>query len=175
MVFALVVLCPAALSTAEKPDWNGYWWASMTPDFKLGWVAGYAKAMDEAYSSYMVMCAGNLPLYAEKYPGVPSKDIVQKMCINTWSNDYHGISMGQFVDGMNAFYADYRNKQLEVAWAIQYVRDAIKGKPAQELEAEVALWRRCSAADQSHPMPRSSEDAAQINKACSPDNQAVSK
>jgi len=77
--------------------------------------------------------------------------------------------MGQLVDGMDAFYKDYRNRQLEVGWAIQYARDSIKGKPAQELDAEIALWRRCSAADKSHPMPRNSEDAAGISKACTPD------
>lgn len=91
------------------------------------------------------------------------------MCLSDTQFDYDGITMGQFVDGIDAFYKDYRNKQLEVSWAVEYARDAIKGKPAQELEAEVALWRRCSAADKSHPMPRSPQDAAAISKACAPD------
>jgi len=34
---------------------------------------------------------------------------------------------------MDASYTDYSNKQLEVAWAIEYVQSA------QELEAEVVL------------------------------------
>lgn len=76
--------------------------------------------------------------------------------------------MGQFVDGMDAFYKDYRNKQLEVGWAIQYVRDEIKGKPAQELDAEVALWRRCSAAMQTG-------DSDRITKACAPDDTTPKK
>jgi hypothetical protein len=76
--------------------------------------------------------------------------------------------MGQFVAGMNAFYKDYRNKQLDAGLAIEYARDAIKGKSAEELDAEVTLWRRCSAADKSHPMPRSDEDGALIAKACTP-------
>jgi len=71
---------------------------------------------------------------------------------------------------MDTFFKDYRNKQLEVGNAIQYARDEIKGKSAKELEAQVTVWRRCAAADQSHPMPRSSEDAAQISKACTPDS-----
>jgi hypothetical protein len=76
--------------------------------------------------------------------------------------------MGQFVDGMDAFYTDYGNKQLDVGWAIEYVRDKIKGKPAKELEAKVAMWRRCSAANQTG-------DADQIKKACTPEDLTAPK
>jgi len=109
-------------------------------------------------------------MYAKEYPNTDPKVILDKMCLSDTQFDYDSISMGQFVEGMNVFYRDYRNKQLQAGWAIQYARDAIKGKPARELDAEVTLWRRCSAADKSHPMPRSSEDAALISKACTPDS-----
>ncbi len=164
---ALFVLCPSALLAADKSDWNGYWWASMTPTFKLGWVTGYAKAMDLAGTIQMSTCAYNIPLYKEKFPNTDPKEIFQKMCASNTEFDYDGISMGQFVDGMDAFFKDYRNKQLEVGWAIQYVRDEIKGKPVQELDAEVAMWRRCSAALQTG-------DTDQITKACTADNSAAS-
>jgi len=134
----------------------------MTPGFKLGWVTGYAKAMDLAGTIQMSTCASNMPLYKEKYPNVDPKEILQKMCLSSTEYDYDGISMGQFVDGMDVFYKDYRNRQLEVGWAIQYVRDEIKGKPAQELNAEVALWRRCSAAYKTG-------ETDKISKACAPD------
>jgi hypothetical protein len=110
-----------------------------------------------------------MPMYIKQWPNTDPKDILQKMCLSDKTFDYDSIPMGQFVDGMDTFYKDYRNKQLEVGWAIQYARDEIKGKPAPELEAQVSLWRRCTAADKSHPMPRSSDDATQIAKACSPD------
>ena len=42
----LIVLSSSALQAADKTEWNGYWWGSMTPSFKLGWVTGYGKAMD---------------------------------------------------------------------------------------------------------------------------------
>jgi len=51
--------------------------------------------------------------------------------------------------------------QLDVTWAMQCVRDQIKGKSAQDLEAEVTTWRRCTAAYQTG-------DAEQIKKACAP-------
>ena len=176
VVVALVALVlPNAPLAADTTDFDGNWWEKLDTSFKLGWVSGYAKAMDEAGTIQVSTCASNMPLYLKEFPNSDPKVIFQKMCLSETQFDYDSISMGQFVDGINAFYKDYRNKQLEVGWAIQYARDAIKGKPARELDAEVTLWRRCSAADKSHPMPRSSEDAAQISKACTPDGDATAK
>jgi hypothetical protein len=140
----------------------------MAPSFKLGWVTGYAKAMEFAGIIQMSMCVSDMPLYKEKWPSLDPKDIFKKMCASSNTQlDYDGIAMGQFLDGMDVFYRDYRNKQLDVAWAIQYVRDEIKGKSAQELEAEVVMWRRCSAAYQAG-------DADQIEKACTEVNPETS-
>ena len=138
---------PNAPLAADKTDLDGYWWEKLDASFKLGWVSGYAKAMDLAGTIQMSTCASNMPLYVKVFPNTDPKVILQKMCLSDNQFDYDGISMGQFVDGMNVFYEDYRNKQLEVGWAIQYARDAIKGKPRQELDAEVTVWRRCSATD----------------------------
>lgn len=168
-VASVALLVPTAASAADKPDLDGYWWAKLDASFKLGWVSGYTKAMDFAGAIHMATCASNMPLYVKEFPNLDAKVLLQKMCLSDTQFDYDGITMGQFVDGIDAFYKDYRNKQLEMDSAIQYARDSIKGKPAQELDAEVTLWRRCSAADKSHPMPRSSEDAALIGKACTPD------
>jgi hypothetical protein len=177
LLFAALValVLPDATLAANITDMDGYWWEKFDASFKLGWVSGYAKAMDLAGSIQMTTCASNMPMYVKEFSGVDPKVILQKMCLSDTQFDYDSIPMGQLVDGMNAFYKDYRNKQLEVGWAIQYARDAIKGKPAQELDVEVTLWRRCSAADKSHPMPRSSEDAAQISKACTPDREPAAK
>lgn len=169
---ALVALAlPNAPLAADKTEMDGYWWERLDSSFKLGWVSGYAKAMDLAGTIQMTTCASNMPMYAKAYPNTDPKVILDKMCLSDTQFDYDSVSMGQFVEGMNAFYRDYRNKQLQAGWAIQYARDAIKGKPAKELDAQVTFWRRCSAADKSHPMPRSSEDAEQISKACTPDSE----
>jgi hypothetical protein len=168
-VAAIALLTPNAAAAGDKTELDGYWWGKLDTNFKLGWVSGYAKAMDLAGGIQMSTCAANMPMYRKQFPNTDPKVLVEKICLSDKTFDYDGIAMGQFVDGIDAFYKDYRNKQLEVGWAIQYARDSIKGKPAQELDAEVSLWRRCSAADKSHPMPRSDADAAIISKACTPD------
>jgi hypothetical protein len=169
LVFVVFLgLCSSVLA-ADKQEWNGYWWASMTPSFKLGWVSGYAKAMDFAGVSAIAKCAGNMSIYKDRFPNIPPKDLFQNMCGDSNKDfDYDGISIGQFVDGMDTFYKDYRKKQLEVGWAIQYVRDEIRGKSSQELDAEITLWRRCSAAYQTG-------DTEQITKACTPNDPTAPK
>lgn len=104
-----------------------------------------------------------IPLYSQKYPNVPAKDLFERLCIkNNEMYDYDGITTGQFVDGIDAFYKDFRNRQVETASAIEYVRDQVRGKPAEELESKLSLWRRCAAASQTG-------DTEQITKACSID------
>lgn len=169
LVFTVMfVLCVSALTAADKPSLDGIWWSQMSPAFKLGWVSGYAQAMDLAGTLQMGTCAAELPIYQEKFPNVDAKDLLQRMCLSNKAFDYDGITMGQFVEGIDSFFKDYRNKQLEVGWAIEYVRDEIKGKSALELEAEVTTWRRCNAA-----MQTGSTD--QISKACTPDTAKPNK
>jgi hypothetical protein len=162
-----VLLVSASKLLAADQSMDGYWWEKLDVSFKLGWVSGYTKAMDQAAMTQTMRCASDMPIYAKEYPGVDSKVIFQKLCLS--DSDYDGITMGQFVEGIDAFYKDYRNRQLEVGYAIQYARDSIKGKPTQDLDAQVALWRRCTAADKSHPLPRSPEDVNIISKACAAD------
>jgi len=99
-------------------------------------------------------------MYRKQFPDVDANKLMQKFCLDNSAYDFDGITMGQFVDGIDTFYKDFRNKQLEIAWAIQYVPD--EGKSAQDLDAEVTLWRRCTAAMQSG-------NNEQIGKACTPD------
>ncbi len=164
----IVLLCSYSLPATEKPKFDGYWWGGMTLNFKLGWVQGWAQAMDLAFSASMGTCLGNIPMYQKQFPNIDAKQLVQKFCLDNSAYDFDGIAMGQFVDGIDTFYKDFRNKQIEIGWAIQYVRDQVKGKSAQDLEAEVTMWRRCTAAIQTG-------NSDQIGKACNPDNSAPAK
>lgn len=164
----LIAIFSSSSKAADKVSQDGIWWTSMTASFKLGWVSGFATAMDSAGTSAMVTCGLNIPLYQQKYPNVDRKQLFQTLCASNTAFDYDGITMGQFVDGVDTFYKDFRNRQIEIGLAMAYVRDAVKGKSAAELEAEVTMWRRCSAAYQTG-------DTDQITKACAPDNPSGSK
>ena len=164
VVVFLFVCSP--LFAGDKPNNDGIWWQGMSPDFKLGWVSGYVQAIKTAGGFQMVTCAENLPLYSQKYPNVPAKELFGRLCSKSNETyDYDGITMGQFVDGIDAFYKDFRNKQVESDSAIEYVRDQVRGKPAQELESELNTWRRCTSTQ--------TGDTEQIKKVCTPDTPPV--
>jgi len=109
----VVVLCILGVSKAEPPadkppEMNGYFWTGTNPSFRLGWVTGYAKAKDAAAVAALGICFFNMEFYQAKFPNVDSKTLFQRMCSDSNKQfDYDGIAMGQFVDGMNSFYADF--------------------------------------------------------------------
>jgi|HubBroStandDraft_4_1064222.scaffolds.fasta_scaffold396248_2 hypothetical protein len=134
----LVLLFAAGSLSAQSSNPDGNAWAAWTPTFKLGFVSGYLQATDTAGAVSMAACMGALNyLDFTKVSGERWKD----MCLNDKSYDYSGIAMGQFLDGTDAFYRDYRHKNLEVAFAFQYVRDQMRGKSQKDLDAEVASWQ----------------------------------
>ena len=162
-VFALLLLTPSLLLSGDRPEWNGFWWNGLNPSLKLYWVSGYVKAMDDASVMHMGTCIRtikNMSLKQGEAPVTLPMEIAEKWCENK-NFDYHDITMGQFVDGIDEFYKDYGDKQLEVTFAIKYVRDRIMGKSAKELEVELVYWRKCSAAMQAGNLD-------ETIKACSP-------
>jgi hypothetical protein len=98
LVLSALLLCASALLAADKLDVDGYWWDNMTPGFKLGWVSGYARAMDLAGVIEIARCSATIPLYEEKFPNSSRNEIFEKMCVNP-ALDYDSIAMGQFVEG----------------------------------------------------------------------------
>lgn len=137
-LLAVVVCClPLFARASNAPD--GYAWSSWAPNFKLGFVVGYLQASDTAGAVSMSACMTTLN-YLD--PTKVSAEKWKNMCLNDKMYDFSGISMGQFVDGVDVFYRDYRNKNLEVAFALQYVRDQMHGKTSQELSAELAQWQK---------------------------------
>jgi len=77
-VSAVALLLPNAQLAADKTDLDGYWWEKFDASLKLGWVSGYAKAMDLAATIQVSTCASNMPLYAKEVPNTDPKVILQK-------------------------------------------------------------------------------------------------
>jgi len=126
---------------------DGYWWTDSSESFRLGFVTGYLMAMNSVSDANLVKCA------ADRSGGkkLDSKDlrVVLEECVETadvkWFSEFGGFRVGQWSDGVNEFYRDFRNKGLEIALAMHYVKDQLHGKPAKELEDEVTEWRRSAA------------------------------
>ena len=137
LLCAVFLLMEASLlAQSSHPD--GYVWASWNPSMKLGFAMGFLQATDTNGALAIANCMDMLNyIDLKKVDG----DRWKNMCLSDKTYDYSGISMGQFVDGLDAFYRDYRHKNLEVAFGLQYVRDQMRGKSQADLDAEVAKWQ----------------------------------
>jgi len=129
-----------SLYAQQKPH-NGYWWASFSSEFKLGFVSGYIESI--ANESDLAVYDRVVPKNSDRPQNVPRQEVLSEC--EQYSNprhpDFTNIPFGQFVDGVNAFYQDYRNKNIVIKLALIYVRDVLKGTPAKELEDELTSWR----------------------------------
>jgi hypothetical protein len=148
-LFASLVI-PASLSLAQAQapaqGHDGYWWGNNTEEFRLGFVTGYVMAMVSVSDSNLFKCladrnGGKIPA---EYPG---EEALHSCADSTRVEgfDLGGYRVGQWLDGINEFYKDFRNRGLDVKLAIRYVRGQLHGQPADELEKEVTEWRRSAA------------------------------
>jgi hypothetical protein len=55
------------------------------------------------------------------------------------------VTAGQIQDGLNTFYADYRNRRITVDHAVWLVLSGIAGTPQDELEKTIENFRRNAA------------------------------
>ena len=117
---------------------DGSDWKQWPVDYKVGWIDGWSTAMSHAEITTVGMCAFQLHLNADTKQG--------KVCIEqSQSFDFEEIKYGQYLEGMDVFYKDFRNAEYPIAGAIKLVRDEIRGRPAEDIEKELVEWRQCHA------------------------------
>jgi hypothetical protein len=138
ILIAVLLLSPSlwarnAAGVADGSDWRQY-----SQSYKVGWIDGFVSAMSDAQTGTAVLCGFQLHL------SVDSKE--EKACITEAQDfNFEMIKYGQFLDGMDAFYKDFRNTEYPITGAIRLVRDQINGRPAEDIEKELLGWRQCRA------------------------------
>jgi hypothetical protein len=136
LIALLLLSCGASVQAQTATD--GYAWAKWDQGMRLGFVSGYLQATDMAATAEL---ATGLNMLNYLDHAKVSLEKWENMCLSDKTNDFTGLTMGQFVDGVDVFYRDSRNRNLEVGFALQYVRDQARGKTSQELSVELAHWQ----------------------------------
>jgi hypothetical protein len=122
-----------AAGVADGSDWKQY-----SQSYKIGWIDGFVTAMSDAQINTAGLCAFQLNLRVDSAEG--------KACTaEAQGFNFEMIKYGQFLDGMDAFYKDFRNMEYPINWAMTIVRDQINGRPAEDIEKELVAWRQCRA------------------------------
>ena len=134
IVLFFTLLFSQAVSAGWRVDGNS-WRTDYNDSTRLALVQGFVEA-----HSYVAVVA---PLYVcmavSKANDCTS---VGADRLNTSLSDFSGLTYGQLRDGVNSFYADYRNRKIELPGAMNYVVRAIRGASAPELETYAEGMRK---------------------------------
>ncbi len=112
---------------------NGYWWLDASELVRLAYVVGFVDGAEQGrfWLGIISQAKGNTVTKA-------SADYVNGQL------DYNRIRFGQFKDGLDEFYKNYKNKSILVDDAFGYVRDSIRGVDQTQLVQELETLRKQS-------------------------------
>jgi len=114
----------AGLDAAQESQRIGYAYWSEESSHKLAYVIGYLEA-EAAYRTFMDKalkgaCGEAGRAQIEGFEGglpAPSR-----------------VSPGQFIDGVDEFYKDWRNRAVNLHWAMNVVKLQLAGRPQSEID-----------------------------------------
>lgn len=133
--FAVVSALSNGLSfsaRASEPDSrDGFMWLDMNSSTKIGYVMGFCAGANVASG-----------LWDSVNDEGPVKLSAKQKRLASRASDYTGLKFGQLVDGLDEFYRDFRNKQIQVEDAMAYVRNEIQGDTQDLLEKELTVLRK---------------------------------
>jgi hypothetical protein len=122
----------ASICFAEERDLgkqNGYDWEGFNLWQKAGYASGFINGTAKAY--------GELYWYVHtsKFQ-LKDNPIKIEELIPVWK-----VTIGQIVEGVDAFYNDYKNKQILIQDAIYVVCKEVKGESQEKIEREKQILR----------------------------------
>jgi len=141
LVAVFFVLLQTGMACGQDKPNNGFWWVGLSLQYKLGFVYGHVHAMTSVKTLMGFRC---LEEAGKQHPGHNAiTECEQNPEVARY--DFTEIHVGQFTDGIDMFYKDPHNKNLEIDFALKYVRDKLKGKSSEDLEQELKTFRDVSA------------------------------
>lgn len=124
-----------ALSAAEENRRDGNWWQIQNANSHYSYLTGFFDGMELGNNfSYwdfindkkkMHDCFWNLSKSYTEYT----------------SKYFKNVTNVQLVDGLDTFYADFRNRRILVSNAVWLVVNGIAGTPQKKLDTLIESWR----------------------------------
>ena len=118
----------------ESDHRDGNWWLSMPSAAKPSYIVGFLDGMELGY------------VFSLQNP-----DVRQKFeCVSAVMHSYNqgtlkyfdNVTAAQLVDGLNAFYNDYKNRRIRIPQAMQAVVNGIAGMSEQDLKTMIENFRK---------------------------------
>jgi len=123
---------------------DGYTWESWDNSTKVGWVFGFWDGIYQAHREGVFFLVRIPGLMERKVAGTYKRaDEVTEGLDNEFRDriSLSGITSGQQVAGLDAFYKDYRNKRILAGEAIYIVKLEVTGGPQEFIEQVTRIIR----------------------------------
>lgn len=141
IALALIILMTSTLSWGdENPRRDGNWWRQTDKNTRYSFVLGYFDGMELGLS-----------FACWKYSSPPEKNSQEfNNCINLTypsfqefqTKYFSKVTNGQMADGLDRFYADFKNRSILVQDALWIVAREIAGIPKGQLNEMILNYRK---------------------------------
>ena len=116
---------------------DGNWWIGQDRLARLNYTVGLFDGMGLGYKfSYW--------RFVDDQKSEDARRLVQASFTYYSSRYIQNLTSGQVVDGLDVFYADFKNRNILTQNAMWIVANQISGMPAAEVEKLIESWRRSS-------------------------------
>lgn len=132
---ALLIAASSVVSSADIRH-DGNWWQTQGDASKATYIGGFFDGM------YL---GGNFAIW--KYINGTKAQVAATAQASEAYDDYikryfSNVTVGQIKDGLDGFYADFRNRRILIHGAIWLVSNGIAGTPEEEIKRLTESWRK---------------------------------
>jgi hypothetical protein len=142
--FLVCLILYTTATAQQQTKHDGNWWNDSGEGFRVGFVTGYLMSMNTVGDVAITRCMLDRGYNLQMEPKALQE--LMNSCSQTPEakpyQAYSGFTVGQWKDGIDEFYKDFRNRSLGVQLAIRWVNEQLHGTAAKELEDMVTEWRR---------------------------------
>jgi hypothetical protein len=133
IVGTLLIVWLPGLAAAQTVAHDGNWWITVPSTVKQWYVAGFVDGID-------VGAMASLPKPLKK---------ADRSCFETTTSSFlhfrkrllANVAYSQLSDGLDAFYADYRNRSITTDGGVWIVLNQIGGMPQKGVDELIQAWR----------------------------------
>ena len=127
------IATPHSLAASDSRDGN--WWRDQTDTIKIGYMAGFLDGirLGHNFSDWGFM---------DDPQSEPCLKKVMLSFIGFQDKYLSSVKVGQLVDGIDAFYSDYKNRSISTHNAVWLVLNGIAGTPKEKLDKMIEASRR---------------------------------
>lgn len=127
LIFALVIVAAIAHSAAaQELEMNGVRWNRFNEDMKLGYALGFLQGTSFANDLIVV---GFVSVGSDATTVFKAQKLY-----GDYMRKHFEITVGQVVEGLDSFYKDYRNTNINMNRAVWVVAHAVTGTSQADID-----------------------------------------